>query len=244
MTSSGAGAVLEIEHGALAVGGRTLWSGLDLRLEPGELVAVLGPNGSGKSSLFRAVLGQLRLSEGGIRLLGAPPRRGDRRIGYIPQQRILPPGTPLRGRDLVALGANGHRFGLPLSTSAERRRIEELLDSVGARRYARRPVGLLSGGEQQRLRAAQALAGDPRLLLADEPLLSLDVRHQGVVAGLIDRQRRERGAAVIVVTHDLGPFAGMVDRVVSFGEEAHLHPHHDLEVHPHHDPPDPAEPGA
>lgn len=222
--------VLEIEQGRLVVGGRTLWEQLDLRLMPGEFLAVTGPNGSGKTSLIRAILGQQRLAGGRLRLLGSAPRRGDPRIGYIPQQRILPPGTPLRGRDLVTLGANGHRFGLPLTTAAERRRVDELIDAVGASSYAKRPVGLLSGGEQQRLRAAQALAGDPRILLADEPLLSLDVTHQRVVSQLIDRQRRERGMAVVFVTHDLGPLQDLVDRVHSFGSEAHVHPHHDIPV--------------
>lgn len=222
--------LLDIEQGRLVVGGRTLWEGLDLQLMPGEFLAVTGPNGSGKTSLIRVVLGQQRLAEGQIRLLGASPRRGDSRIGYIPQQRIFPPGTPLRGRDLVALGASGHRFGLPLTTPAERHRIDELIEAVGASAFAKKPIGLLSGGEQQRLRAAQALAGDPRILLADEPLLSLDVTHQRIVSELIDQQRRERGMAVLFITHDLGPLADLVDRVHSFGAEAHVHPHHDIPV--------------
>jgi len=228
--------ILEIEHATLGFGGRTLWTGLDLTVEAGQLVAVLGPNGSGKSMLLRAILGQQRLDTGSIRVLGRPLRGGDPRIGYIPQQRIFPAGTPMRGRDLVSFGANGHRFGLPISRAAERTRVDELIEAVGATGYALRPIGLLSGGEQQRLRAAQALAGNPRLLLADEPLLSLDVEHQAVIAGLLDRQRREHGTAVIVVTHDLGPFQGMVDAVVSFGDEkSHLHPHHEMD-----DAPEPA----
>ena len=218
--------VLEIEDGSLVLGGRTLWHHLDLEVVPGEIVAVLGPNGSGKSSLLKVILGQLRLARGTVRLLGGPLHRGDARIGYIPQQRIMPPGVPLLGRDLVALGASGHRFGLPLISRAERARVDELVDAVGASSYARRPVGLLSGGEQQRLRAAQALAGRPRLLLADEPLLSLDTDAQRLVSGLIDQERRERGLAVIFVTHDLGPISPYVDRVLSFGDEAHVHPHH------------------
>jgi zinc/manganese transport system ATP-binding protein len=145
---------------------------------------------------------------------GHPVRRGDRRIGYIPQQKLIPAGTPMRARDLVALGVNGHRWGLPLPNRADRAQVEQLIDSVGARRYADSPVGSLSGGEQQRLRVAQALAGDPALLLCDEPLLSLDLQHQRGVSELIDRRRRDHGSAVVFVTHDVNPVLGMVDRVL------------------------------
>ncbi|WP_395638240.1 metal ABC transporter ATP-binding protein [Pseudolysinimonas sp.] len=206
--------VLEIESGALGFGDRTLWRDLDLRIEPGEFLAVLGSNGSGKTSLLRTILGMQRLDAGEARLLGGPIRGGDRRIGYIPQQKILPPGTPLRGRDLVALGVDGHRFGIPVSRSADRARVAELISSVGADAYADRPVGLLSGGEQQRLRVAQALAGDPVLLLCDEPLLSLDLQNQRAVSELIDRRRREHDTAVVFVTHDVNPVLGLVDRVL------------------------------
>ena len=206
--------VLEIEGGALGFGPRTLWRGLDLVVRPGEFVAVLGPNGSGKTSLLRVVLGMQRLDAGSARLLGAPIHGGDRRIGYVPQQKVLPVGTPLRGRDLVALGVDGHRFGLPISRAADRARVSELVDQVGASGFADRPVGLLSGGEQQRLRIAQALAGDPVLLLCDEPLLSLDLQNQYAVADLLDARRREHGTAVLFVTHDVNPVLAHVDRVI------------------------------
>jgi zinc/manganese transport system ATP-binding protein len=206
--------ILEIEHGALGFGDRTLWHDLNLRVEPGEFLAVLGPNGSGKTSLLRTILGMQRLDGGSARLLGEPIRGGDRRIGYVPQQKILPPGTPLRGRDLVTLGVDGHRFGLPVSPAADRARAAELIAEVGATGYADRPIGQLSGGEQQRLRVAQALAGDPVLLLCDEPLLSLDLQNQRGVAELLDRRRREHDTAVVFVTHDVNPVLGLVDRVL------------------------------
>jgi len=206
--------VLSLRAAALTLGGRTLWQGLDLDVAPGEFVAVLGANGSGKTSLLRTVLGQHELSAGTATLLGDPVRHGDRRIGYVPQQRLAEEGTPLRGRDLVALGVDGHRWGVPLPTRARRARIDALLESVGASHYARVPVARLSGGEQQRLRIGQALAADPRLLLCDEPLLSLDLRHQRSVSELIDRQRRERGFGVLFVTHDVNPLLDFVDRVL------------------------------
>lgn len=205
---------LEIRGGALGFGRRQLWRDLDLTVGPGEFVAVLGSNGSGKTSLLRAILGQQRLDAGDIRVAGEPVRRGDRRIGYIPQQRMVAPGTPLRGRDLVTLGVNGHRFGLPITTSRDRATVDAAIASVGASDYANRPMGSLSGGEQQRLRVAQALSTDPRLLLCDEPLMSLDLQHQRGVSELIDARRREHDTAVLFVTHDVNPVLGMVDRVL------------------------------
>ncbi|MDX2376139.1 ATP-binding cassette domain-containing protein [Microbacterium sp. LRZ72] len=208
-------APLRIRGAALRRGGRELWSGLDLDVEPGEFIAVLGPSGSGKTTLLRAILGLEHLSEGSITALGARVARpGNRRIGYIPQSRPLPPDAALRGRDLVALGVNGHRFGPPIPRRRDRERIESLIEEVGAREFAHRPIGLLSGGEQQRLRAGQALADDPRLLLCDEPLTSLDLANQQSVISLIDRHRRETGAAVLFVTHDINPVLGRVDRIL------------------------------
>jgi len=205
---------LSIRGAALRRGDRELWSGLDLDVQPGELIAVLGPSGSGKTTLLRAILGLEPLSAGTITALGEPVRgRGNRRIGYVPQQRPLPPDTALRGRDLVALGVDGHRFGFPWPRRGDRARVEQLVHEVGAEAFADRPAGTLSGGEQQRLRIGQALADHPRLLLCDEPLTSLDLANQQAVVGLIDRHRRS-GASVLLVTHDINPLLGKVDRIL------------------------------
>jgi zinc/manganese transport system ATP-binding protein len=206
--------VLSLRDAQLTLGGRVLWSGLDLDVAPAEFVAVLGANGSGKTSLLKTVLGQHPLSAGTATLLGEPVRHGDRRIGYVPQQRLADEGVPMRGRDLVGLGVDGHRFGIALPSRARRARIDELLDAVGARHYANAPISSLSGGEQQRLRIGQALAGDPALLLCDEPLLSLDLKAQGVVSRLIDDNRRARNFGVLFVTHDINPVLEVVDRVL------------------------------
>jgi zinc/manganese transport system ATP-binding protein len=206
--------LLSLRGAELELGGRVLWSGLDLDVAPGEFVAVLGANGSGKTSLLKTVLGQHTLRAGTATFLGEPLRHGDRRMGYVPQQRLADEGTPLRGRDLVGLGLDGHRWGVGWPSADRRRRVDAVLDAVGASHYARVPVASLSGGEQQRLRIGQALAGDPRLLLCDEPLLSLDLRAQGVVSELIDRTRRGNGFGVLFVTHDVNPVLGMVDRVL------------------------------
>jgi len=219
VTPASAGAerrvVLSIRDAALQRGDRELWAGLDLDVHAGELIAVLGPSGSGKTTLLRAILGLEPLSRGEITVEGAPVEgHGSRRIGYIPQARPLPRDTSLRGRDLVTLGVDGHRFGLPIPRRGDRARVDALIDAVGAREFADRPVGQLSGGEQQRLRAGQALADDPPLLLCDEPLTSLDLANQQAVIGLIDRHRREKDAAVVLVTHDINPLLGKVDRIL------------------------------
>lgn len=214
MTEASHQAALRIRGAELRFGERVLWSGLDLDVRPGEFLAVLGANGTGKTSLLRAVLGLQPLSAGTIEVAGRPARTGRTSVGYVPQQRAIAFDTPLRARDLVALGVHGARFGLPLPSARDRRRVDELLARVDATAYARVPVGRLSGGEQQRLRVAQALAHDPAVLLFDEPFLSLDLQHQRGVAELLDRERRERDAAVVVVTHDINPLLGAVDRVL------------------------------
>lgn len=209
-----ADALLSLRDAELTLGGRVLWSGLDLDVAPGEFVAVLGANGSGKTSLLKTVLGQHPLSAGTVSLLGEPVRHGDRRIGYVPQQRLADEGAPLRARDLVGLGVDGHRWGVSLPTRVRREHVDALLAAVGAEHDARVPIAQLSGGEQQRVRIGQALAGDPALLLCDEPLLSLDLKAQGVVSRLIDGNRRARGFGVLFVTHDVNPVLAMVDRVL------------------------------
>lgn len=211
---TGAEVVLSLSEATVGFGDRTLWRDLDLKVRRGELVAVLGANGSGKSSLLKVILGQLRLRSGLASFLGSPIRRGDRRIGYIPQQRLAEDGLPLRGRDLVALGIDGHRWGVPLPSRRRRQQVDRLLSLVGAQAYASAPVSTLSGGEQQRLRIAQALAANPRLLLCDEPLLSLDLSHQAMVSDLIDDARRRLNLGVLFVTHDINPILNKVDRVL------------------------------
>jgi zinc/manganese transport system ATP-binding protein len=209
--------VLDLEHASLRVGDRSLWSDLNLHVFPGEFVAVLGANGSGKTSLLRTVLGLQPLTAGRIRVAGEDVRRGSRAIGYVPQQRRIDPLTPLRARDLVGLGIDGHRWG-PGTWGAARRvrraQLDAALEAVDALGYADRPVGQLSGGEQQRVRIAQALATDPTLLLCDEPLLSLDLQHQQAVTALVDRRRRSHDTAVIFVTHEINPVLPYVDRVL------------------------------
>lgn len=214
--------VITLRHGAVDRDNRRLWSGLDLAIAAGEFVAVLGPNGVGKSTLLQVILGALPLTEGRVQVLGQLPGRANRRIGYLPQRRSFDPSLRVRGRDIVRLGLDGHRWGLPLPSwlpgGAPRRsaaaRVEEVIDLVGASGYAGRPVGELSGGEQQRLLIAQALASRPDLLLLDEPLDSLDLPNQAAVATLIARISRTQRVAVVMVLHDVNPVLPHLDTVV------------------------------
>jgi zinc/manganese transport system ATP-binding protein len=205
---------LRLTGASLAFGRRMLWLGLDLEVAPGEFIAVLGANGSGKTSLMRSILGLQPLTSGTVEVAGRPVRRGSSDVGYVPQQRRADPLTPMRARDFVAQGLTGHRWGTGLPSAGRRRTVAGALAAVGATGYADMPIGLLSGGEQQRVRIAQALVTNPSLLLCDEPLLSLDLPSQRTVTALVDRRRRERDTAVLFVTHEINPVLPYVDRVL------------------------------
>jgi zinc/manganese transport system ATP-binding protein len=213
--------VIALHDVGIEVGGRRLWSGINLTVGAGEFVAVLGPNGVGKSTLVKVVLGLLPAS-GEIRVLGEPPGRGNHRIGYLPQRRSFDASLRVRGVDVVRLGWDGDRWGVPLPLvgrlGARRRaadtRIAEVIDLVGASGYANRPIGELSGGEQQRLLIAQALVRRPAVLLLDEPLDSLDLPNQGAVAALISRICHQENVSVMMVAHDVNPILSYLDRVV------------------------------
>ena len=206
--------VVSVEGLTLRFGERLLWEDLTFELERGELLAVLGPNGTGKTSLIRILLGLLEPSSGTVVIEGRPPAETRSQVGYVPQQRIFDRDLALRGRDLVRLGLDGHRFGVGRLSAAQRERLEHTIESVGAGGYADAPLGRLSGGEQQRLRIAQALVSNPSLVLADEPLLSLDLAYQQIITGLLDSHRRSAGTPVVFVTHDINPVLSIVDRVL------------------------------
>jgi zinc/manganese transport system ATP-binding protein len=206
------------ERVAARLGGRTIWSELSLSVARGEFVAILGPNGAGKSTLIKALLGLLPVSGGRASVLGRPPGEANDRIGYLPQRRNFDAGTRIRGVDIVKLGLDGARWGVPIpglpARAREAARVAEVLELVSATAYANEPIGELSGGEQQRLLIAQALVRRPELLLLDEPLDSLDLPNQAAVAALVRRICREEKVAVLLVAHDINPILSFLDRVV------------------------------
>ncbi len=214
----GKGAAVTFDGAAVRLGGRTIWSDVSVSVAEADFVAVLGPNGAGKSTLVKAILGLLPLAAGTASVLGRPPGDLKSQIGYLPQRHGFDAGTRIRGVDVVQLGLDGARWGIPLPGSPSRKRdaarVAEVIELVGAAAYARQPIGELSGGEQQRLLIAQALVRRPNLLLLDEPLDSLDLPNQAAVAALVRRICEEERVAVLLVAHDINPIIGYLDRVI------------------------------
>jgi zinc/manganese transport system ATP-binding protein len=209
--------VVTLDQATLRIGDRTVLSDVSIDIEAGEFIGVLGPNGAGKTTLMRAVLGLLSPSKGSLKVFGHTPERGNSAIGYLPQLRTVLPDLRVRGRDFIASSLNGERWGLPSFSSRDRDMIEETLNAVGARDLAGRPLSEMSGGERQRLLLAQSLIGQPKLLLLDEPLISLDARHQEVAIDVVRKVCRERKITVLFSAHELNQLLGTLDRVLYLG---------------------------
>jgi len=208
---------VEFQGVTVALGARVVLDDVDFLIEEAEFVGVLGPNGAGKTTLMRAILGLVRPARGAIRVLGRTAERGNPAVGYLPQTRARSVTVRLSGRDFLASGIHGERWGLPLSTRAVRNEVDAALELVGAGALAQRPLAALSGGERQRVLIAQALLGRPRLLLLDEPLMSLDPRHQHEVVELVRRVQQQLRIAVLFSAHELNPLLSALDRVLYLG---------------------------
>jgi ABC-type Mn/Zn transport systems, ATPase component len=206
--------VVVLDQLDVRLGGAPVLQDMSLTIQSGEFIVILGPNGAGKSTFLKLLLGLVRPTAGAIQVLGSTPRRGNQAIGYAPQHRSLDTELPLRARDLVGFGLDGHRWGTGLPDRKRRERIEKALLEVDAMELADAPVGRLSGGEQQRLLIAQALLTDPQLLLLDEPLANLDLAHQQEVVALVSHLNRVHGVTVLLVAHDINPLLQVTDRVL------------------------------
>ena len=217
---------LELDGVTVSAGSRPLLTDVTLTVARGEFVAVLGPNGAGKSTLMRTILSLIPTPAGRVTVLGQSPRQARRRVGYLPQRHGFDSGARIRGTDLVRLGLDGARWGLPIAVSAaarqrrraERARVAAVIERVSATAYAEQPIGELSGGEQQRLLIAAALVREPELLILDEPLDSLDLPNQAAVAALVADIARSEQVAVLLVAHDVNPLLPHLDRVVYLAE--------------------------
>jgi zinc/manganese transport system ATP-binding protein len=209
--------VIEFDHATLAIGDRRILVDNSFAIKSGEFIGVLGPNGAGKTTLMRAILGLLPPSTGELRVFGRAPQRGNPAIGYLPQVRTVLPGLRVRGFDFVASSVRGERWGVPSLRRADHKMINDTLAEVGARELAERPLSAMSGGERQRLMLAQALLGEPRLLLLDEPLISLDYRYQEAVIELVRRFARDHNITVLFSAHELNQLIGALDRVLYLG---------------------------
>lgn len=207
--------VLEFEGIHFAYDGRSVLEDVSLRVYPGELVGLIGPNGSGKTTLLRLALGLLRPQRGTARLFGRPPAefREWSRVGYVPQQAALHVGFPATVREVVRTGRL-HGPGLWRRWSpADEEAVTRALREVGLDALAGEPVGRLSGGQLQRALLARALAGEPELLLLDEPTVGVDPGTQERFFDLLRRLRQERGVAVVLVSHDVGIVTHQVTRL-------------------------------
>ena len=222
----GAEEILSVQGISVRLSGREVLRDVSFAIRPGEFTGLIGSNGAGKTTLLRVILGLQGVSGGRVLLDGHPRRsrlrgawRGDPAqrtplIGYVPQKFLLDPDMPLRARDLVGLGIDAQRLGIPLPSRARRARIDEMLQAVDAGRFADARVGQLSGGEQQRVLIAHALIARPKLLLLDEPLANLDLRAAQEVVTLLARIAAEQQIAVLISAHEMNPLLPVMDRVV------------------------------
>ena len=206
--------VASLEGVRESLDGRTIQEDMSFTIAEGELIAVLGPNGAGKSTLLKVLLGLLRPDAGQVEVFGGTPGKGNARIGYVPQFRVIESEMSLRAREVVRFGLDGNRWGPGWPSRAREAAIDQVLQEVDAEGLADEPMGRLSGGERQRLLIAQALLTDPRLLLLDEPLANLDITREQEIIGLVRRICRSRNVAVLFVTHDINPLLSHVDRVL------------------------------
>ncbi len=206
--------LLEVRGATVNIDGRDILRDVNFSINHGEFTGLIGSNGAGKTTLFRVILGLQRQVTGSVLVHGEPITRANRSIGYVPQKVLFDPDLPIRARDLVALGADGHRYGLSRRPRALHAAVDEMLDAVDAGSFADRRVGGLSGGEQQRVLVAHALISRPELLLLDEPLANLDPGSVEEIIALLHRVSQRQRVAILLSAHEMNPLLPVMDRVV------------------------------
>jgi zinc/manganese transport system ATP-binding protein len=203
--------LVRLDHVGVRLGGREVLRDVSLAIGPRQFTGLIGPNGAGKTTLLRVILGLQPVTRGSV-LLGELARGSG--IGYVPQKLAIEPDMPLRVKDVVSLGIDGHKLGVRLPSRARRELVGDMLTAVGAQRYADARVGELSGGEQQRVMIAHALISRPRLLLLDEPLANLDISSEQGIVSVLARLARAEGIAVLLSAHDMNPLMPVMDRII------------------------------
>ena len=207
--------LLTLDGTGVRLGGRQVLSDVSFSVGRGEFTGIIGPNGAGKTTLLRVILGLVQPSGGGVLLDGEPLHRKNKSaVGYVPQKLVIDPDMPLRARDVVSLGLDGHKLGFGFPTRKRRELVCAALSDVGALGYADARVGELSGGEQQRVLIAHALISRPKLLLLDEPLANLDLRSEQEIVTVLGKLAREHEISVLLSAHDMNPLLGVMDRIV------------------------------
>jgi zinc/manganese transport system ATP-binding protein len=212
--------LLTLDGIGVRLGGRQVLSDVTFSLEKGDFTGIIGPNGAGKTTLLRVILGLIEPSGGRVLVDGEPLHRktlhnkNRAAIGYVPQKLVIDQDLPLRARDVVSLGLDGHRLGFGFPSRQRRELVDAALADVGADGYADARVGELSGGEQQRVLVAHALISRPKLLLLDEPLANLDLRSGQEIVTVLGKLAREHEISVLLSAHDMNPLLAVMDRIV------------------------------
>jgi len=207
--------LLRLDGIGVSLGGREVLSDVSFTIRKGEFTGLIGPNGAGKTTLLRVILGLQEPSSGRVLIDGGPRQKSNKNsIGYVPQKLVIDPDMPMRARDVVSLGLDGHRLGFGFPSRRRRDLVNRTLRDVGAEKHADARVGELSGGEQQRVLIAHALISRPKLLLLDEPLANLDLKSEQEIVAVLGELAREHGISVLLSAHDMNPLLGVMDRIV------------------------------
>jgi zinc/manganese transport system ATP-binding protein len=189
---------------------------ITIKIHSGEFIGILGPNGSGKSTFLRALLGLIQPLSGKLLVLGSQPHRGHIKIGYMPQMRTHISIANLTSRAILEISYNGTRYGIPIFSKSKKTEIQKILELVKADYYADRPFHQLSGGERQRIFLAEALLGNPSLLLLDEPLSNLDPHYQETFVNLLKDIQQNVTVTILFTAHDPNPLLDVMSRVLYF----------------------------